>query len=133
GVRALIGRTFSALDDRLRGGPDGPVAVISYDYWRREFGGEASAIGRTVRLNSVRFTIVGVTSPEFFGTEVGRAFDVIVPLGTEPLVRGSDSVVESASTNFLTIIARLRPDQSLESAGGGLRGSQRADPRGDTQ
>jgi putative ABC transport system permease protein len=126
GVRALIGRTFSALDDRLRGGPDGPVAVISYDYWRREFSGEASAIGRTVRLNSVRFTIVGVTSPEFFGTEVGRAFDVIVPLGTEPLVRGSDSVVESASTNFLTIIARLRPDQSLESAAAVLRASQRA-------
>jgi len=126
GVQALIGRTFSALDDRSHGGPDGPVAVISYDYWRREFGGEASALGRTVHLNSVPFTIVGVTPPEFFGTEVGRTFDVIVPLSTEALVRGADSVLTSAATNFLTIVARLRPDQPLESAAASLRASQEA-------
>jgi putative ABC transport system permease protein len=126
GVRALIGRTFSPSDDRSRGGPAGPVAVISDAYWRREFGGEASAVGRTLRLNSVPFTIVGVTPPEFFGTEVGRNFDVIVPLSTESLVRGTDSVIASAATNFLTIIARLRPDQSLEGATAALRASQEA-------
>ncbi len=126
GVRALIGRTFSPLDDRSRRGPEGPVAVISYAYWRREFGGEASAIGRTVRLNAVPFTVVGITPPEFFGTEVGRTFDVIVPLSTEALVRGTDSVLASASTNFLTIIARVRPDQPLESAAAALRASQGA-------
>ena len=126
GVRALIGRTFSPLDNRWRGGPEGAVAVISYAYWRREFGAEPSAIGRTVRLDSVPFTIIGVTPPEFFGTEVGQIFDVIVPLSTEALVRGADSVLASAATNFLTIIARLRPDQSLESAAAALRASQGA-------
>jgi putative ABC transport system permease protein len=79
-----------------------------------------------LRLNSVSFTIVGVTPPEFFGTEVGRRFDVIVPLGTESLVRGADSVLGSASTNFLTIIARLSPGQSVERAAAGLRLAQAA-------
>jgi predicted permease len=124
GVRAVAGRTLSALDDQVRGGPDGPVAVISFDYWQRAYGGEMTAIGRTLRLNSVAFTIVGVMPPEFFGTEVGRTFDVIVPLGTEPVVRGVDSVLESASTNFLTIVARLRSDQSAEGAAAALRAAQ---------
>ena len=114
------------MDDRRGGGPDGPVTVISYSYWQQQFGGALDVIGRVVRLNSVPFTIVGVTAPEFFGTEVGRRFDVIVPLGTEPLVRGGDSVLDSAGTNFLTIIARLRPDQSLDSATAELRSAQPA-------
>jgi putative ABC transport system permease protein len=126
GVRPVLGRTFSQLDDRPGGGPDGAVAVISYSYWQQQFGGAGDTVGRIVRLNSVPFTIVGVTPPEFFGTEIGRTFDVVVPLGTEPLVRGSDSVLDSASTNFLTIIARLRPDQSLDGAAAEVHGVQRA-------
>src|SRR5580704_5663955 len=50
GVPAFIGRTFSDADDRRGGGPDGPVAVISYGFWQRQFSGSASAIGRTVAL-----------------------------------------------------------------------------------
>jgi putative ABC transport system permease protein len=86
GVPALIGRTFSDADDRRGGGPDGPVAVISYGFWQRQFGGSVTAIGRTFTLENVPFTIVGVTPPEFFGADVGRTFDVIAPLNTEPLV-----------------------------------------------
>ena len=47
GVPALLGRTFTAADDRPGGGPDGPVAVISYRLWQRRFGGAASVIGAT--------------------------------------------------------------------------------------
>jgi predicted permease len=121
GVRAIIGRTFGAQDDQSDGGPNGPVAVISYGYWQREFGGAAAAIGRTIRLTGVPFTIIGVTPPEFFGLEVGRTFDVIVPVRTEALIRGRESVLDSAATNFLSIVARLRHDQSSESAAAALR------------
>jgi predicted permease len=120
GVPALLGRTFSAVDDRPGGGPDGPVTVVSYRYWQRRLG-TTDVIGRSVRLNGVPFTIVGVTPPEFFGVEVGRSFDFIVPLQTEALIRGRDSALDSASTNFLSILARLKPGQSLDAAAAELR------------
>ena len=125
GVPLVAGRAFSEIDDQPGGGPDGAVAVISHGYWQREFGGAADAVGRSVRLNSVPFTIVGVAAPDFFGPEVGRTFDFIAPLRTEALIRGGDSALESSSTNFLTVIARLRPDQSLDTAAAALRSHQR--------
>lgn len=124
GVPAVLGRTLTPDDDLDTGAADGPAAVISYGYWHRQFGGAADAIGRTIRLNGVLFTIVGVLPPEFFGIEVGRTFDVIVPLRSEALIRGKDSVLESAASNFLTLVARLRSDQSIETAIAGLQAAQ---------
>src|SRR5262249_15055291 len=90
GVPAILGRTFREADDRRGGGPDGPVAVISYGFWQRHFGGSADAIGKTLTIERVPYTVIGVTGPDFFGTEVGRTFDVAIPIGTEPLVRGRE-------------------------------------------
>ena len=70
------------------GGADGPVAVISYGFWQRRFGGAADAIGRSLTVERVPFTIVGVAPPQFFGVDVGRTFDVALPIGTATLVRG---------------------------------------------
>jgi predicted permease len=123
GVDAALGRAFGERDDQRGGGSDGPVAVISHAFWQRRFGGAPDVIGRVVRLNSVPFTIIGVTPRRFFGTEVGRAFDVILPLHTEPLVRGGDAAIDSP-TNFLTVIARLRSDQSADGATAALRAAQ---------
>jgi putative ABC transport system permease protein len=122
GVPAFVGRTFSDADDRRGGGPDGPVAVISYGFWQRQFGGSASAIGRTVALENVPFTIVGITPADFFGADVGRTFDVIVPLGTEPLVSRSESRIASRGVAWLNIIGRLKPQQTVDAATAALRG-----------
>jgi putative ABC transport system permease protein len=116
GVPAFVGRTLSDTDDQYAGGPDGPVAVISYGFWQRQFSGSASAIGSTVTLENVPFTVVGITPPDFFGADVGRAFDVIVPLGTEPLVNRGESRIESSSVRWLNIVARLKPQQAIETA-----------------
>jgi predicted permease len=121
GVPALLGRTFSDADDRRGGGADGPVAVISYGFWQRHFRGAADAVGRSMPLDGVPFTIVGVMPPGFFGAEVGRTFDVIAPVGDEPLVRGGDTFLDSSGTTFLTVIARLRPGQSNDAATAALR------------
>ena len=51
GVRAIVGRTFSDADDRRDGGPQGPVAVVSYSFWQRRFGGD-DAIGRELSIDS---------------------------------------------------------------------------------
>jgi putative ABC transport system permease protein len=131
GVPAMLGRTFTDADDQppgaspaARGGRDGAVAVISYAFWQRRFGGAADAIGRRIAIERVPFTIVGVMPPGFFGPEIGRRFDIALPLGDEPLVRGKETFLAARSTWWLTIMARLKPGQSLESATAALRGVQ---------
>jgi putative ABC transport system permease protein len=124
GVPALLGRTFSSADDPS-GGPPDPVAVISYGFWQRRFGGAADAIGRTLTLDRVTFTIVGVTPPDFFGADVGRTFDVAVPLGDEPLIHDRQSWLSPRSyATHLTVLARLKPGQTLDAATAALRGVQ---------
>jgi len=126
GVRAILGRTFTTGDDRRGGGPDGPVAVISYEFWQRRFGGAADAVGRTLNIERVPFTVVGVTPPDFFGPEVGRTFDVAIPIGSEPIVKGRGSMLDQRSTWWLSIMARLKPDQSIDAANAALRAAQPA-------
>ena len=59
GTPAILGRTFGPDDDRRGGGPAGPVAVISYKFWQRHYGGAAAAIGRPLTINRVTFTVIG--------------------------------------------------------------------------
>jgi predicted permease len=114
GVPALLGRAFTELDDRPGGGRDGPVAVISHAFWQRRFGGDAGVLGRTLTLERVPFTIVGVTPPEFFGVEVGRTFDVAIPIGTAASIR--PSLLSQRSIWWLRIMIRLRPGQDMDAA-----------------
>jgi predicted permease len=123
GVPAILGRTFTLDDDRRGGGPDGSVAVISYAFWQRRFGGSADAVGRTLTLNGVPFTIVGVTPPSFFGPTVGRSFDVAVPIGMVDRVQRTEGGgwLDARSTWWLEVLGRLRPGQTAEAASQALR------------
>jgi putative ABC transport system permease protein len=124
GTPAILGRTFAPDDDRRGGGPDGPVAVISYTFWQRRFGGSADVIGKLLMVERVSYTIIGVTPADFFGAEVGRTFDVVVPIGTEPLVRGRETGLDRRSWWWLNITLRLKPGQDMEAATAALRGMQ---------
>jgi putative ABC transport system permease protein len=124
GVPAMLGRTFTDTDDERGGGPDGPVAVISYAYWQRRYDGDPRVVGQTIDVERVPFTIIGVTPPSFFGPEVGRTFDVAVPIGDEPLVRGAETFLDARSTWWLEVIGRLKPGDTIESAQAALRGVQ---------
>jgi predicted permease len=124
GVTPLLGRTWKASDDARGGGPDGAVAVISYGFWQRRFGGAVDAIGSSITIERVPFTIVGITPPGFFGIDVGRKFDVAIPIGTEPLIRGKETSLDRRSTWWLNVMVRLRSDQSLASASSALAGVQ---------
>jgi len=116
GVAPHIGRMFTADDDRRNGGTDGPVAVLSYGFWQREFGGDRLLLGKSIALDGHVFTIVGVSPPEFYGLEVGRTFDVAIPLGTEPIIRGTETTLDRRSTWWLRLFARLQPGQTMEQA-----------------
>ncbi|OFW21642.1 MAG: hypothetical protein A3G21_14690 [Acidobacteria bacterium RIFCSPLOWO2_12_FULL_66_21] len=124
GVRAVLGRTLEPQDDLRGGGKDGSVAVISYRFWQRHFGGATNVIGQPLTLERVPFTIVGVTAPGFEGLDPGRAFDVAIPLGAEPLIRGRDSALDRRSYWWLNVAARLEPGQTQEAATAAFRGVQ---------
>ncbi|MBY0495526.1 MAG: ABC transporter permease [Cyanobacteria bacterium] len=116
GVTAHIGRLFTTDDDRRGGGPDGPVAVLSYGFWQREYGGRSDVIGKPINLDGHPFTIIGVSQRDFLGVQIGRAFDVAAPLGTEPIIRGAESSLDRRSNWWLTIVGRLAPGQTMEQA-----------------
>jgi putative ABC transport system permease protein len=123
GVPPLLGRMLTSADD-VRDAPNGPVAVISYGLWQRRFGGAADIVGRPLIVERVPFTIVGVTPPEFFGTEVGRSFDVALPIGAEPLIKGKETWLNPTGPSFATVMLRLKPGQSVDAATALLRSAQ---------
>ena len=124
GVPAVRGRVLTDADDRRGCGAAGPVAVISHRLWRGRFEGAPDVVGRSVPLDGVPFTVVGVTPPEFFGPTVGRAFDVAVPHGCEPLLRGRRSALDNRWAAGLRIMVRLRPEQSLAAGTAAVRALQ---------
>lgn len=124
GVSALIGRTLTVADDRPGEGPDGPVTVISYALWQRSFGGTPDVIGRTVTIEKTPVTIVGVAPQGFFGVEVGRAFDVALPIHTFGSIRTATPADDDDV--MLHIMVRLGPGQSIERATAALDAAQSA-------
>src|SRR3989442_3232490 len=124
GVPAMLGRTFTDADDQRGGGPDGALAVISYAFWQRRFAGAADAVGRTLNVERVPFTVIGITPPDFFGPDVGRSFNVVLPLGAEPLVKGRETWLDGRSTWWLSVMARLKPGQSADAATQTIRALQ---------
>ena len=78
GVAPLLGRTLNAADDRP--GCVNPGAVISHALWQSEFGGRDDVLTRSITLRAAQHPIVGVMPPRFFGVEVGRRFEVALPL-----------------------------------------------------
>ncbi len=123
GVTATRGRLITRADD---GGaaPDGPVAVISHRLWRQRFAGADDVIGRQLTVQRIPFTIVGVMPAAFFGADVGRIVDVMLPFAVEPLIRGKESALSSKSSWWIQIMVRLKPGQSLEQANAALRVNQ---------
>ena len=108
GVRPALGRLFGPDDDRAVLGH--PVAVLSHGYWMRRFGGDASAIGRTLVVSGTPLTIVGVTPAEFFGTEVGTRPGMFLPMMMQPAVMpltGNLLQQPRVMSNALRILGRL--------------------------
>ena len=121
GVPASLGRTFTVDDDRRGGGSHGPVLLISDDFWRQRFAARADAIGRSLHVNDVSYTIVGVTPRGFYGLNVGAAFDVILPIET-----GDRKRLAAPQWTWLQVMARRLPGQTAESLTASLAAAQPA-------
>jgi putative ABC transport system permease protein len=105
GVRPAAGRLISPPDD-TRGCP--AVVVLSYGFWRNHFGGAKEAIGGTLSLNNHPFQIIGVSSPGFYGVEVGSKFDVAVPICTADVFDGKNARLDHQSWWWLSVMGRVK-------------------------
>ena len=128
GVAPALGRGFVAGDNA--------VAVISHRFWRGRFGGDPAAAGRSVLINGLPFTVVGVAPRRFFGVEVGKSPDVFVPLAACDRLRSGTPRLPMQNAFWLDVMTRLKPDvqaqhaterlnivyqQAINEAGGAIR------------
>jgi predicted permease len=114
GVVAVLGRTLTVADDQTPRGH--PVAVVSHAYWKRRFAQDPGVLGQSLTINLVPFTIIGVTSPEFFGLQVGRSADITVPMSMHPLVGSGAGLNDRTGWWNLLVLGRLKPEVSAEQA-----------------
>ncbi len=115
GVQPILGRMLSAADDR-RGCGAGSGVVVSYSFWQRELGGDASAIGRKLTIDYHPVEVLGVTPASFFGLDVGHSFDLALPICSEPVMGGEDNYLDTRYDWWLTVMGRLKPGWTLEKA-----------------
>ena len=114
GVRALLGRTVNDADDNSEG--DHPVAVISYAWWKRSLARDPEVLNRTLKLGATTYNIIGVAPPEFFGTKVGEAPDMWVPLSMIKAVPPNFGGYTDNFSESLLIMGRLKPGVSIAEA-----------------
>ena len=117
GVTPAAGTFFTRDVDRARGGS--PIAVLSYAFWRRRFGLDPLALGKTIQIRQTSFQIVGVTPPGFFGETVGAFPDLWIPMMMQDSIYpGRDLLTPSKDlTNmhtWLQVMARLKPGVTPE-------------------
>ncbi|HEY6253437.1 MAG TPA: ABC transporter permease [Candidatus Angelobacter sp.] len=109
GIAPAAGRLISAADDD-RGCT--PTAVLSYGFWQSHFGAAENALGSTISLNQQSFQVIGVSPEHFYGVEVGKNFDVAVPVCASVLLDKDN--INSPSRGWLTAMGRVKAGIPLE-------------------
>ena len=127
GAAPLLGRAITQADEN-RGAPR--VAVISYAYWSRQFDRDHSILGRSVNLNGIPFSIVGVMPPSFYGAQVGTEPDLWIPFDDKANLRpwstnpggpnSTDSFFTARNWLCLNVMGRLNAGVTQAQAQGAL-------------
>ena len=120
GVEPAIGRFFSTADGTSL--VQDPYVVLSYDYWQKRFGGNVSALGTQIRVQSTPLTVIGVAAPGFHGESAGEKPDFWMPMMMQLAVMpGRDWLHEDLSKQldklmWLQTFARLKPGVKMARA-----------------
>jgi predicted permease len=121
GIRATLGRGFLAEEDQVSGTPQ--VALLSDGLWRRRFGAGPGVIGKTIRLNDVPVTVVGV-APAWFRGESDRA-ELWLPLAAAPAILHGPTMLTSRRTHWHEVMGRLKDGMTPEQAAQEVRAIMR--------
>ncbi len=116
GVEPRLGRGFREDEDGVPGRD--AVVVLGPDFWKHEFGGDPSVVGRTVRLNGTDFTVIGVEPETFPGMFVFIRPDVYMPLAMAAIFSTDPrkNFLEDRDDRELSVKARLKPGVTLRQA-----------------
>ncbi len=119
GVRLARGRGFTGEDETNHA----PLAVLSYSYWTRRFAQDPEVLGKTLYVNGIAMTIVGVAAEGFEGVEEGGSTDFWIPLQSRPELNAWGNPLEDGKTYMtnptwwcLRLIGRLAPGVSKTQA-----------------
>ena len=112
GVKPAIGRFFTTREDSTAGAAR--VAVIGYGLWRSAYGGDRAAIGQTILLRDIPYTIVGVAPEGFTGPQLAH-IDVWVPVSLH-VTMTTDNWTRTWNAQWLDVVVRLKPGVTAEQA-----------------
>jgi predicted permease len=113
GVAPVRGRVFDTGEALKRAAT--LSAMVSENYWLKRFGGDPAVLGKTVRLNGIAFTIVGITPHNFVGTTI-EAPDFWIPLSAEPLIHPDENWLRDREYACCRVYGRLAPGVSMDPA-----------------
>jgi predicted permease len=114
GVGMALGRRFTPDDDRAEAIP---VVMLSHRFWRRSFGSDTTAVGRTVYLNGKPVTVIGVTAPNFVGSVASLRPDIWLPLEQIKVsYRDVGASLANRDLSYVLIYGRLKPGFTVEQA-----------------
>ncbi len=111
GINAFLGRVLSDTDD-LPGAA--PVAVLSYQTWQSDFAGDPHILGASFYMQSRPVTIIGIAPPRFFGDRIrSNPPGIWVPLASEPVLEGNNSILKVQDSGWLYLVGRVKPGTSV--------------------
>jgi predicted permease len=115
GVSPMVGAGFRADQDEPLGGH--PVVMLGHGYWKRQFGSDRGVVGRTLTVNRMPYTIVGVLPESFTGTFPGFVPDLWVPYGMRLQIQPALAfLTENRRGMWLAVVGRLRPGMTVPRA-----------------
>src|SRR5882672_1362681 len=119
GVSPALGRLLTIDDDQAPG--SSPVVVLSYDFWKNQFGSAQDIVGRKVLVNQYPMTVVGVAAPAFRGIDVGEVPSLWIPaVMSAQAIPGFNTMLDRR-TRWVQILGRLKQNVSLAQAQTGLQ------------
>lgn len=116
GLQPALGHAFGAVEDRPAA--PAPVALIGHGLWQRRFGSDPNVVGKTLSVNAISLTIVGVLPPGFRGQS--RTAELWVPISLVPVLDRDPNRLQRPATMWHQVLARLKPGMPLTQAQAGL-------------
>src|SRR5213080_1290129 len=113
-----IGRFFDSEDENLSATAAAQVAVLSYGFWQSHYGGARDVIGKTLKIEGIPFTIIGVTHKGFRGMSADVEMEVTLPLPAKQLFGGEPNMQVSAAPRCALVASSGAP-QARRYAGTG--------------
>ena len=116
GATPALGRLIQPADVDFMAPSAEPVAVLGWNFWQRHYGGDPAVIGRTIKVDGVPLTIIGVVQKDFKGFSVTIEHDVMVPIALLPSIMQSEVTMFHGTSRWVATIGRLAPGVTVESA-----------------